>query len=57
MPWITLKPVTFAVMEPRATAANAVVDIWPIDPTETITREYSRMPVLLNGEMMGYRAE
>lgn len=42
-------------MEPRATAASAVVDIWPIDPTETITKEYSRMPVLLNGEMAGHR--
>lgn len=45
-PWRMLKPLTPAVMEPRVMAARAVVEMWPIDTTETITREYSSKWVL-----------
>lgn len=40
------RPVTLAVIDPREMAARAVVEIWPIDITETITSEYSRRWVL-----------
>jgi len=41
-----LNPLTLAVMEPRDIAARAVVEICPIDMTETITSEYSKTCVL-----------
>ena len=46
MPWIILKPDTLAVIEPREIAARADVDIWPMETTDTMTREYSRTWVL-----------
>ncbi len=46
MPWMMLKPDTLAVIDPREMAASADVDIWPMDTTETTTREYSRTCVL-----------
>lgn len=45
-PWMTLKAVTLAVIEPSEIAASAEVEICPIDTTDTITREYSRRWVL-----------
>lgn len=45
-PWIMLKPLTLAVMEPREMAASAVVEMCPIVITDTITREYSKTWVL-----------
>jgi hypothetical protein len=41
-------------MEPREMAANAAVDIWPIDTTGTTTREYSSTCVLQHGEIKEY---
>ena len=46
MPWMMLKPDTLAVIEPSEIAARADVDIWPMEITETMTREYSRTCVL-----------
>ena len=45
-PCKTLKPVTLAVIDPRLTAARALVDKCPIETTGTMTREYSRRCVL-----------
>jgi hypothetical protein len=45
-PCKTLKPETLAVMDPKLTAARALVDKCPIEMTETMTREYSRRWVL-----------
>ena len=45
-PCKTLKPVTLAVMDPRLTAARALVDKCPIETTGTMTREYSKRCVL-----------
>ncbi len=45
-PWIMLKPLTLAVMEPREMAASAVVEMCPIVITDTMTREYSKTWVL-----------
>lgn len=45
-PWMMLKAVTLAVMEPRVDAARATVDRCPIDTTDARTREYSRRWVL-----------
>lgn len=45
-PCNTLKPETLAVIDPKLTAARALVDRCPIEMTETTTREYSRRWVL-----------
>jgi hypothetical protein len=41
-----LKPETLAVIEPRLIAARAVVDIWPMEMTDTMMRLNSRRWVL-----------
>ena len=41
-------PVTLAVIDPSVDAANAVVEICPIETTDAITREYSNAWVLFN---------
>jgi hypothetical protein len=45
-PCRTVKPVTLAVIDPRLTAARALVDKCPIETTGTMTREYSNRCVL-----------
>ena len=45
-PWMMLKPVTLAVIEPRVDAARAVVERCPMETTEAMTREYSSKCVL-----------
>ena len=39
-PWMTLKPVTLAVMDPRVTAARALVERWPMEMVPATRREY-----------------
>ena len=41
-PSMTLKAEILAVIEPRLRAASAVVEIWPIETTDTVAKEYSR---------------
>lgn len=45
-PCMTLKAETFAVIEPRATAAREEVERWPIEMTGAMIRLYSNKLVL-----------
>jgi hypothetical protein len=39
-PWMMLKPVTLAVMDPRVAAARALVERWPMEMVPATTSEY-----------------